>query len=216
MQLLSCGKLENGTFDAGSTYSGSCDGGFPNEAYEKARTSGIVSGGLFGDDKTCMPYAFAPCQHPCNPNHVAQCPTTCRNKNVNLSSQRYEVTSLVTCGTNDFNCMALELFNHGPVSSYVGDVFDEFYKYKSGVYSLSKDVAARGENHGGHVMEVIGWGTTESGTRYWKVYNSWLNWGDQGYGKIAVGELSIGESIEAVRMSTTSGAAATTSKTRSS
>jgi cathepsin B len=65
-------------------------------------------------------------------------------------------------------------------------------------------------------MEVIGWGTTESGTRYWKVYNSWLNWGDQGYGKIAVGELSIGESIEAVRMSTTSGAAATTSKTRSS
>ena len=215
MQLLSCGNFDNGAFDTSSAFSGSCDGGFPNEAYEKARANGIVSGGLFGDDETCMPYAFAPCQHPCEPNHVAQCPSTCRNEHANLSSQRYEVASLVTCSTNDFNCMALELFNHGPVSSYVGDVFDEFYQYKSGVYSLSEDVAARGKNHGGHVMEVIGWGTTANGTRYWKVYNSWLNWGDKGYGKIAVGELSIGESIEAVRMSTTSGAAAT-SETRNS
>ena len=46
-------------------------------------------------------------------------------------------------------------------------------------------------------MEVIGWGITEKGVRYWKVYNSWLNWGQNGYGKIAMGELHIGCVAEA-------------------
>ena len=49
-------------------------------------------------------------------------------------------------------------------------------------------------------MEVIGWGITEKGVRYWKVYNSWLNWGQNGYGKIAMGELHIGETVEAANM----------------
>lgn len=101
------------------------------------------------------------------------------------------------CGLNDYDCMAREIFERGPVTTFVGDVYDEFYQYERGVYKLSKDPAARGKNHGGHVMEVIGWGKSAEGVRYWKVYNSWLNWGERGYGEIAVGELSIGDNVEA-------------------
>jgi len=32
------------------------------------------------------------------------------------------------------------------------------------------------------------------------MYNSWLNWGENGFGKIAVGELSIGEDAEAATL----------------
>jgi len=32
------------------------------------------------------------------------------------------------------------------------------------------------------------------------VYNSWLNWGQKGYGQIAMGELHIGETVEAANM----------------
>ena len=168
-------------------------------AYENAKLNGLVSGAQFGDRQTCMPYSFKPCHHPCKHREEAKCPGTCSNDGTNASSI-FRVDSLVSCRDGDFDCMALEIFNNGPVSSFVGTVFDEFYKYQSGVYSLSKDVSIRGSSHGGHVMEVIGWGITEKGVRYWKVYNSWLNWGQNGYGKIAMGELHIGETVEAATM----------------
>lgn len=204
MQLLACNSFMNNAYkeEAMESFVGAgCDGGYPTDAYENAYKNGIVSGGLYGDERTCMPYQYPPCQHPCVPNHVAKCPHTCHANQTSLNSLRHLVKEIVTCGLNDFDCMALEIFERGPVSTYVGDVYDEFYTYTSGVYIESDDEAARGANHGGHVMEVIGWGVTEDGLRYWRVYNSWLNWGHNGYGHIAVGELSIGENIEAAVMS---------------
>ena len=201
IQLLSCNSHSNSayTYDenlAGG--SGGCMGGYPTEAYETAHRVGVVSGGLNGDQDTCMPYPFAPCHHPCEPNHNAVCPRTCqRSATQTANTTRYAVGHLVQCGLNDYDCMAREIFERGPVTTFVGDVYDEFYQYERGVYKLSKDPAARGKNHGGHVMEVIGWGKSAEGVRYWKVYNSWLNWGERGYGEIAVGELSIGDNVEA-------------------
>jgi cathepsin B len=198
LQLLSCAAKRGDGFRPSSDIGG-CGGGFPMNAYENAKLNGLVSGAQFGDRQTCMPYSFKPCHHPCKHGEEAKCPGTCSNDGTNASSI-FRVDSLVSCRDGDFDCMALEIFNNGPVSSFVGTVFDEFYKYQSGVYSLSKDVSIRGSSHGGHVMEVIGWGITEKGVRYWKVYNSWLNWGQNGYGKIAMGELHIGETVEAATM----------------
>lgn len=196
-QLLSCGSYEAKAFDKVSM-GGTCDGGYPTDAYLAAYENGLVSGGLFGDTKTCMPYMFKPCKHPCEVGLEAKCPVTCLGEAP--VSKVYKVKSLTHCGDNDFDCMALEIYHNGPVSSYAGTIYDEFYDYKSGVYAMSDDVGVRGSSHGGHVLEVIGWGTKPDGTIYWKVFNSWLNWGDKGYGEIAVGELSIGESVEAAIM----------------
>lgn len=203
MQLLACQSFAGDAYkeDSGAFVSAGCDGGFPTDAYENAYENGIVSGGLYGDEQTCMPYQYPPCQHPCAPSHAAQCPHTCHGNKTAVKAARHLVKEIVTCGFNDYDCMAREIFERGPVSTYVGDVYDEFYQYTSGIYTASDDVSARGANHGGHVMEVIGWGVNEDGLRYWKVYNSWLNWGHKGYGHIAVGELSIGENIEAALMS---------------
>lgn len=196
-QLLSCGSYDAKAFGTEAT-GGTCDGGFPTDAYLAAYESGVVSGGLFGDTQTCMPYMFKPCEHPCEVGNDATCPVTCLGSAP--VSKVYRVKSLVHCGDNDFDCMALEIYHNGPVSSFAGTIYDEFYDYKSGVYAMSEDVGVRGTSHGGHVLEVIGWGTKPDGTVYWKVFNSWLNWGDKGYGEIAFGELSIGDSVETAIM----------------
>jgi cathepsin B len=91
------------------------------------------------------------------------------------------------------------------VSSYAGDIYEEFYAYKSGVFRESRGVSTRGANHGGHVVKVIGWGKAdpdagEGDGYYWIVVNSWLNWGDEGVGKIAVGEVGIGAGVESAVM----------------
>jgi len=196
LQLLACETTLHGAFVQSSK--NGCEGGFPSEAYEKAFDHGLTSGGMFGDTNSCMPYEFQPCEHPCEPLRQAHCPETCANGGD--IKPTYHVTSIFNCPTNDYDCIALELWNNGPMSSYVGDVYDEFYDYESGVYSTSKDPERRGKSHGGHVMEIIGWGVDENGRTYWKMYNSWLNWGENGFGKIAVGELSIGEDAEAATL----------------
>merc|ERR1711870_122133 len=41
---------------------------------------------------------------------------------------------------------------------------------------------------GGHAVKVVGWGV-ESGTKYWKIANSWNPyWGEKGYFRIKFGE----------------------------
>ena len=88
------------------------------------------------------------------------------------------------------------------MSSYAGDIYEEFYTYADGVFRESKDSKTRGSNHGGHVIKIIGWGK-EQGARggyYWIIVNSWLNWGDRGIGKVAVGEVGIGAGVESAVM----------------
>ena len=41
----------------------SCDGGWPGSAWKYWVHHGLVSGGLYGDTKTCQPYIIPPCEH---------------------------------------------------------------------------------------------------------------------------------------------------------
>ena len=177
-----------------------CDGGESTVAYEFARTEGIVSGSKNGDTKTCAPYPFAACHHPCEVFPTPACPSSCEN-GLEFEHEKVKVRSITHCPAFDFKCVANELYHNGPVSSYAGDIFEEFYAYSDGVYKESSDVAARGENHGGHVIKVIGWGKDDkSGEYYWIIVNSWLNWGQKGVGRVAVGEVGIGAGVEAAVM----------------
>ena len=114
---------------------------------------------------------------------------------------KVKVAQITSCPTFDYACIAEELFRYGPVSSYAGDIYEEFYAYADGVFRESTDVSLRGDNHGGHVIKIIGWGREESsGEYYWIIVNSWLNWGQEGVGKIAVGQVGLGAGLEAAVM----------------
>ncbi len=40
-----------------------CDGGYPAYAWRYWKSTGLPTGGLYGDKTTCQPYAFPPCDH---------------------------------------------------------------------------------------------------------------------------------------------------------
>lgn len=190
-QLLACSA---GSFG--------CEGGESADAYEFAKTNGVVTGGGFHDPHSCAPYPFSPCHHPCEVFPTPRCPTQCVDGETKVG---FKVKAIVDCPSFDYGCVANEIYHNGPVSSYAGDIYEEFYAYKSGVFRESRGVSTRGANHGGHVVKVIGWGKAdpdagEGDGYYWIVVNSWLNWGDEGVGKIAVGEVGIGAGVESAVM----------------
>jgi len=62
-------------------------------------------------------------------------------------------------------------------------VYSDFENYASGIYHHVSGGAV-----GGHAVKVVGWGV-ESGTKYWKIANSWNPyWGEKGYFRIKFGE----------------------------
>ena len=221
-QLLACAR---GNRAAG------CDGGESSVAYEYAVKTGVVTGGAFGDVETCAPYPFEACHHPCSVFPTPECPATCANTPVSKPpaaaersgdgvaaaalgggaedasasfgdmNTKVKAGAITSCPTFDYACVARELYEYGPVSTYAGDIYEEFYAYSDGVFRESEDPELRGNNHGGHVMKIIGWGKDEAtGEYYWTVVNSWLNWGQAGVGKIALGQVGIGAGVEAAVM----------------
>ncbi|EKX38678.1 hypothetical protein GUITHDRAFT_76993, partial [Guillardia theta CCMP2712] len=83
--------------------------------------------------------------------------------------------------------MQLELMQNGP-GVVVFDVYDDFYSYKSGVYTKS----AKAQKVGGHAVVLVGWGR-ENGVDYWLVQNSWgKSSGDEGMWKVRKGSNECG------------------------
>jgi hypothetical protein len=79
-----------------------------------------------------------------------------------------------------------EILARGPVScSFITTgAFD--YKYRGGVF-IAKDKENTTEPD--HDVEIVGWGETDDGTKYWLARNSWGTfWGVNGWFKILRGE----------------------------
>ena len=137
-----------------------------------------------------------------------------RGEGNDAKNVKAKAAAITSCPTFDYACIARELYENGPVSTYAGDIYEEFYAYSDGVFRESEDANLRGRNHGGHVMKIIGWGRDEaSGEYYWTVVNSWLNWGQDGVGKIAVGQVGIGAGVEAAVMEVPASAVRTSAVT---
>jgi len=165
-----------------------CDGGWPQKAFAYWNENGIVSGGLYGDYKTCQPYVFPPCEHhttgkyePCGPSK----PTPACQQKCN-SSYKTPFEDDKSFGTNygipkNESSIMKEIYTYGPVSAAF-TVYDDFLLYKTGIYIKTSSKAL-----GGHAVKIIGWGE-ENGTKYWLVVNSWNeDWGDKGLFKIRRG-----------------------------
>ncbi|XP_077514649.1 cathepsin B-like [Amblyomma americanum] len=168
-----------------------CHGGFPNAAWEFYEKNGIVTGGLYGTDDGCQPYAFPPCEHgptegsypPCTRRRpTPECLQECRKANDKSYSEDKHYGKTVYSISGDEIQIKMEIFKNGPVEATYA-VFADFPQYKTGVYQRHTDKIL-----GYHAIRILGWGV-ENGVPYWLVANSWNeHWGDKGYFKILRGQ----------------------------
>jgi len=173
-----------------------CNGGYPSAAWSYFKGTGLVTGGLYGQNETCLPYAFKPCDHhvigpygPCGGDEypTPKCVKTCNKDYVahSWSADKHKASSAYSVPRDEQKIMT-EIFTHGSVEvSFT--VYEDFINYKSGVYQHKKGSAL-----GGHAVKCIGWGV-ENGTKYWLIVNSWNEgWGDKGLFKILRGKNECG------------------------
>jgi cathepsin B len=102
----------------------------------------------------------------------------------------------VACPAGDWACVAREIHAHGSIAVTFGTVHDDFYAHKTGIYRVA-DAALGRSGLGDHATKLIGWGfDDETKDPYWLMMNSWANWGEDGVGKVGVGEMNLeGEAV---------------------
>jgi len=77
------------------------------------------------------------------------------------------------------------LMTYGPLS-VIMKTSDLFYYYKEGIYEELEDLEFL-ERYANHGMVVVGWNDAGG---YWILKNSWgKDWGENGYGKLAYGDI---------------------------
>ena len=203
LDTLSCCNSEEGCNSFG------CDGGDPASAWEWFVSAGVVSGGDYGDNQTCKPYAFPACAHHVNVPDLKPCSSeseystpVCENKctNERYSNATYEgdkrksLTAYAVEGTE--KSIKIEIMKNGPVSAAFM-VYEDFLAYTGGIYHH-----ITGQAVGGHAVKLIGWGQ-ENGVKYWLLLNSWNpSWGEQGAFRMKLHEGGIMDEITAGKVHT--------------
>ena len=165
-----------------------CNGGFPSGPWSYWKSTGLVTGGLYGDKSMCQPYFLPPCDHHVDGSHgpcgdstsTPSCKKNCDdgNKADYKGDLMYASSAYSVSGENN---IMQEIYENGPVEGSF-TVYDDFPSYRSGVYQH-----VTGGQLGGHAIKILGWGV-ENGVKYWLCANSWNEeWGDNGYFKIRRG-----------------------------
>jgi C1A family cysteine protease len=105
-----------------------------------------------------------------------------------------KITGWVNVKARDEEGLLSALVTKGPISVGIM-VPPEMLYYDSGV--LNVESCRHNESQIDHAVVLVGYGT-ENGTKYYTIRNSWSTyWGDQGYIKIARGDLDCAVSSEA-------------------
>jgi len=164
-----------------------CNGGWPSAAWQWFVSTGVVTGGNYGNFSGCLAYSFPNCEHH-STGPYPQCSTmsfstpACAKKcdaeskiTVPYPSDKFHFKNAYSLSGEE--SIKQDIYDHGSVE-VAFSVYEDFLTYKVGVYHH-----VTGSYLGGHAVKVIGWGVQpESGTPYWIVVNSWNEtWGDKGY-----------------------------------
>eukprot|EP00992_Anisonema_acinus_P015658 TRINITY_DN9838_c0_g1_i2.p1 TRINITY_DN9838_c0_g1~~TRINITY_DN9838_c0_g1_i2.p1 ORF type:complete len:343 (+),score=61.37 TRINITY_DN9838_c0_g1_i2:60-1031(+) len=150
-----------------------CGGGYPEAAFRYWVSTGL-------DLESCQPYPFPRCEHhipagkypkcPSNEYQTPPCKRACKDGS---TPQKYKGSKAY--GVSGERSLQEEIMTNGPVE-VAFTVYSDFPTYKSGVYKRTSFIPL-----GGHAVKMIGWGVTESGTKYWIINNSWNeDWGNHG------------------------------------
>jgi cathepsin B len=158
-----------------------CNGGYPASAWDYFASTGVPSGGNYGDHSGCQMYSLKQCDHhttgkyaPCGATEypTPSCSYSCDKDSTskvpfktdaasNLFSTSYYV------GSSESQIQT-EIMTNGPVEAAF-TVYADFESYSGGVYTHKT-----GEELGGHAIKILGWGV-DNGVKYWLVANSWNN-----------------------------------------
>ncbi|KAI3414810.1 uncharacterized protein J3R85_015850, partial [Psidium guajava] len=135
-----------------------CDGGLPDNAFEYI----IDNKGIASEDT----YIYKGTNGTCNSTKAAQRAAQIK-KFVHVRPGEGELLKAVA---------------QQPVSVGIAAGGQEFRSYSGGVFNgdCGKQL--------NHAVVVVGYGTSEEGTKFWKIRNSWgETWGEQGYMRIQRG-----------------------------
>ena len=142
---------------------GDCGGGWHGGASDFFRNTGLPL-------ETCYPYAAA----------KGSCSSACPN----WQSSAYKIANWrwVTTTSPTVSAIKNALYSDGPLVTTM-EVYDDFFSYRSGVYShVSGDYA------GGHAILLVGY---NDGGQYFICKNSWgTGWGESGYFRIAYSQVN--------------------------
>jgi len=169
-----------------------CNGGQPTLAWKWFASAGVVTGGDYQDDTTCVPYQFPPCSHHVDPTpgypacpsddySTPTCLRRCTNTDYDTAYASDKHTAQQAYSLRSVSKIMADIQQYGSATCAF-TVYEDFPNYKSGVY-----VHTTGRALGGHAVKMVGWGV-EDGVDYWLIANSWNpTWGDKGYFKIKRG-----------------------------
>lgn len=170
-----------------------CHGGVPPTAYTYWTSTGVVTGGNYGDLSMCYSYEKQPCNHHSDNSSYPACDDvekdvtpSCANECVDNGAD-WSGDKIKGAGKTQFenvDDMLQDLYQNGPLTGMFF-VKQDFLAYSSGVYDCDDKTSPM---LGGHAIKILGFGE-EEGTPYWLVANSWNEeWGDAGFFKIRRGQ----------------------------
>mmetsp|Transcript_22829 Transcript_22829/g.17273 ORF Transcript_22829/g.17273 Transcript_22829/m.17273 type:complete len:177 (-) Transcript_22829:38-568(-) len=148
-----------------------CEGGNIDLRWSYLENFGTVS-------DACKPYVSGDgvtvpvCERTCATEGETYLKYKCKQDSVYVATTYDDIKAYVMEGPTDVNFK----------------VYEDFYNYDSGIY-----VHTSGRYLGGHAVKLIGWGHDDaSGLDYWTIANSWGPlWGEQGYFRIAFGQVEV-------------------------
>lgn len=177
-----------------SCFSMGCSGGQVGTPWSWFDSTGVVTGGDFGDKKLCYPYTMPKCAHHVDGTGMPDCSAVeqvspkCSKSCDSGDGREYagdKKKASTSYGLSDPESIKKDLVQYGSVTAAF-TVYEDFTSYKSGVYKHTT-----GSMLGGHAVKIVGYGQ-ENGQDYWLVNNSWNDkWGDNGQFKIAFGDCGI-------------------------
>ncbi len=133
-------------------------------------------------DEACSPYQSGD-------GGDRSCPTTCSDGS-EWQPRAYKISSWNWIATSPSSIQAA-LMNGPLVAAF--DVYTDFFYYTGGIYRHTWGVL-----EGGHAIVIVGYDSNE---QYWIVKNSWGNWGESGYFRIAFGQVGIEQEVASLSIS---------------
>jgi len=164
--------------NCGTSVAGSCHGGSATGAFQFVKDHGIPL-------DTCLPYEAK--------DFECSAINTCRNckgpadKGTCWAQQNYTKIYVDQYGhvSNNVSSIMAEIATRGPVAAGIDATVLE--NYKGGIITTTTPANIN------HVVSIVGFGTTSTGTQYWIARNSWGQyWGENGWFRIIRGKDALG------------------------